>query len=161
MGYGCARLPRHACSAYQSKRKPCLLHTLLWRRVWMPPTTPCGSATAQLRCATPATTCQRHRLSSLKLVFTTSFKCLLPCAVMCRLCQRLPGAQVAGVSGDGRLFRFSVEAGGQRWLLAASSEAERQAWLAHLGRFARIHSPAASPGWLSHTMHGVVLVLFL
>lgn len=57
------------------------------------------------------------------------------------------------MSGDGRMFRFSVEAGGQRWLLAASSEAERQAWLAHLGRFARIHSHAASPGWVLPAVH--------
>ena len=146
MGCVCASQLKACCIAYPCVRKPCLLRTPLWRRVWMPPTTPCGSATALLRCATPAATCHHYLLSSLQLVIKTSVYCLEHFFLW--LHQRFPGVQVAGVSSNGRLFRFSVEAGGQRWLLAASSEAERQAWLAHLGRSARIHSPAASPGWV-------------
>ncbi|KAK9832732.1 hypothetical protein WJX81_005524 [Elliptochloris bilobata] len=54
--------------------------------------------------------------------------------------------EVAGVSAEGRLFRFNVEAGGQRWLLAASSQTERETWLAHLGQFADVKSPSPSQG---------------
>jgi len=56
------------------------------------------------------------------------------------------GAQLVGVSGESSLSRFTLEAGGQRWLLAAGTQAERQTWLAHLCRFAGGQSPLLSPG---------------
>jgi hypothetical protein len=54
--------------------------------------------------------------------------------------------QAAGAGGNGSLYPFTVAAGGQRWLLAAGTQAERQAWLGHLGRCAGVPRAPPPPG---------------
>ena len=162
MGYVCVFFCKRACNAYYSVRKPCLLRTLLWRRVWMPPTTPCGSATAPSRCAKPAATCQRHSapcsLASgrqLTVLAQYSHVMALPALRGC-----------AGRWSVGRWSAVPLQRGGGRAALAAGGILRGgAAGLARAPgplcmhqqplRLARLGAPCRA-----HTVHGIMLEFF-